>query len=633
MASFEEIKQEILARLDIVDVVGPYVQLKRAGRDYKGLSPFTKEKTPSFVVHPDEQFFKCFSTGEGGNVFDFIMKVEGMDFMGAMRHLGKRAGLPIEDMLDRGKRTKGPGKERLYTLLGGLAKHYREILLHDPRAEKARAYVKHRNLDGDIGEEFLIGFAPKAWDLCRDWAKANGFGDRELELTGMLSHKERDDGSRSEGYDRFRDRLMFPIRNETARVIGFSGRVIDPKSSPAKYVNSPETSLFKKSKVLYGVDLARKPMVDKRTAMVCEGQIDVIRCHQHGFRNAVAAQGTALTADHAKVLKRSADEILLVMDSDSAGVKAALRSGEVFLENGLAVRVATLPEGDPDTILENQGPEAFQTILEAATSFFDFHCSVLLEQHDPKSEVGLERITSELLQSIVRLPSAVAREQALRNIAERLDIPPEALRSDLERRVAPKYAQEVARRQTRQEIRARESVPAPQFQMPGTHDPAEEALLRMLILHPELGEVAVRHLSPDCLNHPALQDVFLAFVAAPHQGRDSLIEHLEDHPACPDGLVPRLSAAQTTGATEIGTPEEALEDIMRRLHILRLKRLRDVLNHAYHQAGEITRQKIFTETAQLTRQIKEIEGQPWENASSLIRILLETPSDKSDVMT
>jgi len=631
MASLEEIKQDILSRVDIIDVVGQYVQLKRNGRDYKGLSPFTKEKTPSFVVHPDEQFFKCFSTGEAGDIFTFMMKVEGMDFMTAFKTLGKRAGLPVEDMLDRNKGRGGPNKERLYSLMGGIALHYRELLLKDPRAEEARAYVTRRNLDGEIGDAFLIGYAPEAWDTVETWAKENGYGDKELELSGMHSFKERDDGTRSHGYDRFRDRLMFPIRNEIGRVIGFSGRILDPAKSNAKYVNSPETTLFRKSKVLYAVDLARKAMVESRTAMICEGQIDVIRCHQHGFTNAVAAQGTALTTDHAKVLKRSADDILLVMDSDAAGVKAALKSGEVFLESGLAVKVAVLPEGDPDTILEEQGKDAFEKILNESKSFMDFQIDVLTGIDDPTTPTGLSRITQSLLESVVRIPSAVRQEQFLMGASQRLGISVDALRKDLEKTVQPKYAQDRARRSARAENRRRDSVPAEVYIRPSTHSEPEAALLRLLLLHPETRELATTYLRSDCIGHPTVLAVFeeVAHSNNPnHPERDAFLAILSAHPDCPDGLAEQLSISQPDASTEMGGPMEAMHDIIRRLHIERIKRRREELTHLYNQSGEIKRQRLWTEIAQITRQSKEFEGNNWGKASDLIRIIFGTDQEK-----
>jgi DNA primase len=367
----KRILDDIRSRCDIVEVIGGAIRLHKAGGTFKGLCPFHQEKTPSFNVNPAKQIYHCFGCGAGGDVFAFVMKREGLDFMGAVRQLAQRANVKLEFEEGAGGPERA-AREALYTIHAELAKEYHRVLLQDPRADAARRYLAGRDLGAEVIEKFQIGYAPESWDFAVEWARAKKFQVDQLLASGLVAQSERPD-SRSRFYDRFRNRVMFPICDEQGRVVAFSGRILvaDPKA--AKYVNSPETPIFRKSNILFALNKARPAIVESRTAVVCEGQIDVIRCHAAGFTNAVASQGTAFTDHHARIIRRFADRVVLVFDPDTAGQNAALKTGLLFTEAGLDVRVARLPAGkDPDLFIRENGREGFEKVLTEARHALDF---------------------------------------------------------------------------------------------------------------------------------------------------------------------------------------------------------------------------------------------------------------------
>ena len=330
---------------DIVDVIGGYVPLKKAGAKYKALSPFNKEKTPSFYVDPAKQMFKCFSSGHGGDVFKFLMLMENMAFPEAVRRLAQRSGIVIPEGRAQDPKERSQ-REELLALHAAVAAWWQKLLHSDPAAEPARAYLKNRELDSKLAEEFGLGFAPESWDGTLNWARKAGHSMDILELAKLVATSE--SGKR---YDFFRGRLMIPIHDESGQVVAFSGRLLDPEAKAQKYVNSPETPIFSKSKILFGLNKTKRPIIEADSALLCEGQIDLIRCWQKGVRNVVAPQGTAFTEQQARILKRLARETVICFDADRAGQNAAQRSIDMMLKEGLQVRIARMPEGeDPDSL-------------------------------------------------------------------------------------------------------------------------------------------------------------------------------------------------------------------------------------------------------------------------------------------
>jgi DNA primase len=370
----ERLLEEIRFRNDIVEVVGAHITLKRAGTTYKACCPFHKEKTPSFNVNPNLQIFKCFGCGEGGDVISFLMKHQGLDFVTAAKVLAERAGIALELEEDSGA---SKHRKLIYEINHAISQFYRRCLLQAPAGKAVREYLADRKLDGDIADTFQIGYAPDGWDIALQWGKKYKYTPDQLESAGLVLRSSRE-GANGKFYDRFRNRLMFPILDSQGRVIGFSGRILVKDDKSPKYVNSPETDVFHKGRVLYGMDKARRHIVNapNREAVICEGQIDVVRCHQAGIETAVAAQGTAFTEEHVRALKNYADSVVLAFDSDSAGKAASVKAAVVFMDAGIVVRVAELPDGeDPDSFVKANGGKAFRDLLEGAQSAVAFRLS------------------------------------------------------------------------------------------------------------------------------------------------------------------------------------------------------------------------------------------------------------------
>ncbi len=420
--------EEIRLRTDIVDLISSYgIQVKRAGGGYMACCPFHHEKTPSFSISREKGYYHCFGCGESGSVFTFVQKHEGLEFVDAVKKLAQQCGVEIKEKEDpeAGKRA------RLYALHAELAAFFRRCLLQAKEAAPARAYLKSRDLEGEIGEKFCIGYAPKGDVPLQRWAEKHKFKLEELAEAGVLL-PPREGFAR--WYNRFGGRLMFTIRDRAARPVAFSGRILTNDKKAAKYVNSPETPIFRKSNILFALDQAAGNITKaaRREAIVCEGQIDVIRCHACGFNTAVASQGTSFTVEHVQLLKRCADSVVLVFDGDGAGQKAAIRTGGEFLSAEIPVRVATLPPGeDPDSLLRTKGPEAFRACLDAAESITSFQVRTLRAQEaNPDSIDAVTRVSRAVLAMLAGCPSAVMRETLMDEAARLLRLPVSALKED-----------------------------------------------------------------------------------------------------------------------------------------------------------------------------------------------------------
>ncbi len=382
-----EAKEQIRSRLDIAEVIGEQVALKPAGRgQLKGLCPFHDEKTPSFHVHRDKGFFYCFGCQAKGDVYDFVMRTQGISFAEALRHLGERAGVEVTPPTPRDRQRSDA------VAINGLAQEYFQANLRDETAgAAAREYLKARKISTESIEKFGIGFAPEGWDGLLRYALNKGHSDQELMAAGLLSENER--GRR---YDRFRNRLMFPIRDGLSRIVGFAGRVLD--DSLPKYLNTPETETFRKSQLLYGLDLARPEIREKGECIVVEGYMDVIALHQVGIRNAVAALGATMTADQATLLSRlDVQRLYLAFDSDSAGQRAVLSGLEQAVGRQFLVRAVEVPHGkDPADAVLDGDPADFLAVLQEGLSEVEFRFSNVLAKYDPDTVQGQRAILEEL---------------------------------------------------------------------------------------------------------------------------------------------------------------------------------------------------------------------------------------------
>lgn len=427
----ESVIEEIKARTDLVDLIASYgVQVKSAGASKKACCPFHNEKTPSFNINEAKGFYHCFGCGESGDAIKFVQKMEGLSFVEAVRKLAERCGVKIEEKEDpsAGKR------KRLLALMSELAQFYHRCLLKMKEAELARQYLAKRDLGLDVQEQFLIGYAPNGIATILKWAEKYGYTAEELSDAGVIKPPQTT-GDR--GYHRFGGRLMFSIRDKQGRVVAFSGRQLVASKNSGKYVNSPETLIFKKSNVLFGFDKAAGHIAKSshHEAIVCEGQIDTIRLHVCGFPVAVASQGTAFTEEHVRMLKKVADQVVLVFDDDAAGHKATIRTAGLFLAAEMPVRVVSLPEGDdPDSFLRKHPAEDFQRLLDSAESIMAFQVRAeKMKEKNPGTIDAIARITKQVLNTIAQSSNAVIKAGMVGEAAKLLGVPSSALSEELDK--------------------------------------------------------------------------------------------------------------------------------------------------------------------------------------------------------
>jgi len=369
----KESVEKVLEATDIVDLISSYIQVKKAGSQFKALCPFHSEKSPSFTITPHRQYFHCFGCGKGGNAISFVMEYENLPFIESVRKLAGRAGIHlIEEAADPNAAKLSRSRGRLLDVHREVTAFMHEQLMKNPAAQHARDYMKSRGFGGAMAASWAVGWMPDNQKVFLDWARSKKFTGRELIDSGIAIL--RDENNPISGlYVRFQDRLMFPIRNELGDAIAFSGRQLRENKNSGKYINSPETAIFKKSRVFFGLDRAKKPILTEKAALLCEGQIDAICCHELGIAQAIATCGTACTREHAKLLRRYTSNVLICFDADKAGLAATEKAFRELAPEGLAVRVVEMPAGDdPDTFLKAHGVDAFRKLLTDAKDFFDF---------------------------------------------------------------------------------------------------------------------------------------------------------------------------------------------------------------------------------------------------------------------
>jgi len=421
--------EQIAAANDIVEVIGSYFPLKRAGANFKALCPFHQEKTASFMVSPSRQTFHCFGCGAGGSVFRFVMEYEHLDFPAAVHKLATRAGITIVE--ERGAADENRQYEtrrKLVKLHAEAAEWFHENLIKKEIGEPARKYLKQRGITAEIAKRWQLGYAPDEWDAFGGWARTQGYEQRDLLASGLIKPKDENQTSNitpQTSYDRFRGRIMFPICNDVGEVIAFSGRLLKDEEGAAKYLNSPETPLFRKGNVLFGLHKSKRPLIEANCAIVCEGQLDLISLFEAGITNVVAPQGTAFTENQARILKRFADEVVLCFDSDAAGAKAAERSLDALLENDFIVRVMELPPGeDPDSLVRRAGKEQFEKRVANARDFFDYWIDREIGSIDLTSMGTKIQAARSLAATVSRVHDPVLRGEVVNKASARLGVAP-----------------------------------------------------------------------------------------------------------------------------------------------------------------------------------------------------------------
>lgn len=418
----------IKERLNIVDVVSMYITLIPAGKNYKAKSPFKQERTPSFYVSPDKGLYHCFSTNKGGDMFTFVQEMEGLDFKGALRVLADKAGVSLAKFNHKQEEQK----EKLYNVMESAANFFEESL---KKYKEAMEYVKSRGIDDKTISDFRIGFVAEGWRNLYDTLK-NKFSEKDLELVGLI--KKTDRGA----YDTFRNRIMFPICDSSGRVIAFSGRIFKDDGKSAKYVNSPDTPLFNKSDVLFGIDKAKSHIRKYNFTTIVEGQFDVVALHGAGFRNTVGVSGTALSdtltgknsaVNNLGVIKRLSNNLVLAFDSDLAGINAAKRSAHIAMLLGMDVKIIDIKEAkDPADIIKDLGKDVWSSYLKNAKHFILFYAEKIKENAKDGRDVA-KKLKEELLPEINLIESQIEKEYFVNEVAQILNILPENIKADLQK--------------------------------------------------------------------------------------------------------------------------------------------------------------------------------------------------------
>ena len=454
----DEIIEEIRSRSNIADVIGGFVQLRKAGNNaFKGLCPFHQEKTPSFFVDGARQSYHCFGCGKGGDVFRFFMDKDNLTFVDAVKMLANRAGVVIPENVSGDpaeSRKKADERERVYQIHAELASLFQKILRDNPQGPVAR-YLKGRGLPPEIIEKFKIGAAPAGWTTGVDYLRGLGFRDDEMVTAGVALRGQRD---ASRIFDLFHDRLAFTIENEIARPVGFSARSLEAKPADGrKYVNSPETPIFKKSRLLYALSQARQSIGKMNMAILCEGQMDAIAFHRAGFSCAVAPLGSAFTPEQAQILKRYTNHIILAFDADQAGQKAFLHAAEILLPLSMELKVMRIPGGkDPDELYQNGGAEAVASAVKSSRSWLEILVDVLKSRYDFTTPVGRGEAAGIVAGYLEKVPDQVELEVYVADSAKLLQVSESAIYSKLSAR----HAQNRRREEFRNPAPKPETAPA-----------------------------------------------------------------------------------------------------------------------------------------------------------------------------
>jgi len=594
-----ELIDRIREATDIVEVISRYVSLKPTGKGFKGLCPFHQEKTPSFTVNADRQFFHCFGCKAGGNAFHFVMRAESLTFVEAVKELAQRAGVELPDAGTPVNQAQETQRRQLLEVTAWAAGRFQEALRRPGVNEPAKAYLQRRGVNAELSEAFGLGFAPDGWDNLMKAAHRDHYSEGLLEKAGLIVPRKEGNGF----YDRFRQRLMFPIRDLQGRVVAFGGRVLD--GSEPKYLNSPETPLFKKGELLYGLDLAREAARRHGRLVLVEGYMDVMACHAFGFSEAVASLGTALTSSQANLIRRFAEKVLLMYDADEAGVQASLRAFEVLNREGLLVQVVAIPGAkDPDEFLRAQGAAAFQGLLDQPQTMVEFVFQYLARKENLDRLEGKVAVLKALAPVVAQMASPVERSLSVQWVAGRLQLDENTVLQELGRQKHPAHMPPAAA--------ALNAAPDPAEEK---FSPEELGLLSALLKRPGLVDKLRERLRPEFFAgriHRSLVEALLAAVpATPDQEEDWTQGWINTLPE-PAWVETALTLwSETTGG---GNSEAVAHDCLNRLEgefLRREIRLVQAQLGAAQQAGEREEfKKLAQAEIEMKNRLKKI-GVDW----------------------
>ena len=550
-SSLTDFANNVRASADIVDIIGGYIPLKRAGASYKGLCPFHKEKTPSFNVHQGRQIFHCFGCGVGGDVIKFIMMQERLDFRAALEHLARRLGIPLPEITTR---SEDDGREKKYRALREInnfaLKYFRE-LYESSEGVSAREYLKGRGIDSDLAKRFAIGWAPDRWHDFLDTAVKKGYSQNLLLEAGLILPGN----TKGSFYDRFRGRVMFPIIDLHGDCVAFGGRILG--DGEPKYLNSPETDIYKKGRVLYGLNLTRGQLRGNEPALLVEGYMDLIALYKYGFNTAVASLGTALTEEQARLLKRFTKEVIFIYDGDEAGQKAMLRGCEVLLAQSLSVKIVVLPESeDPDTFLDKKGAAGFQSLIEKRMDFLDFFIETGRRDFNIRTPEGKIAVLDMLKPILDRIHHPILFNDYTFRIAEGIGLEQRLVIQHIRAKNAgvKKTADEAIQKH------AKEKIP-----------PLELFLVRILLDNPELCPKAQETLELELVSSSVLRGFISRYLSEAQESSDFI--SIEENASEEEASLLR-EATFISSPLPNASPEELLRINLERLKISHKRRHR-----------------------------------------------------------
>ncbi len=575
----DQVVEEVRDRADIVEVIGEYVSLKRAGKDFKALCPFHNEKTPSFYVVPAKGFYKCFGCGEAGDVFSFLMKHAGLSFNEAVEKLAAREGVEIPRTESR---TEDDPLRMYREVVAYAADFYRRQLEDEHVGEKARRYLEQRGIGTEAAERFLLGYAPDDWRALREAASHHGFDDELLETAGLVKRSERS----PEPYDRLRDRLIFPITDVRGRVIAFGGRVLGGDAPGPKYLNSPETPLYHKGRELYGVYWSKSAIRRESAALVVEGYMDYVSLAVRGVENVLATLGTAMTPEQAQLVTRYASQVLMLYDSDPAGLRATFRAGDEVLRAGGHPMVVTLPPGeDPDSVVRQGGAAALAPFVDGAVDLLERKFQILEERGYFEDVDGVRKALDGLLPTLRAARDATLRDIYLDRVEKRTGVRRETLEREIHA-TSPSPRRAAAQR-------AETRAPAP------VRDGAERLLLQLLVRDPQRLEQVVDVLTADVFRSAVNRELFEALLRNAAAGKRDLSELTASGEA--RSLLDRLLADRT----EWTDPDQAFGDAVEELLLLpQLRRLEELQERITRADGE-EQGALLAEKAALKKKLSE----------------------------
>lgn len=592
----DDVVEEVRNRADIVDLIGEVVPLTKSGKDFKGQCPFHDDRSPSFYVVPNKGIYNCFGCGEHGDIFTFVMKRHGLDFVEAVKAVGNRFGIAVREV--RGQRAEDDPRRPLFEA-AAFARDFFQQSLAGPGGEAARAYLEMRGVTPEVAERFQIGFAPDAWHDLRDAAARHGIDEEILLSVGLLGRSER----RDEPYDRFRNRLIFPIEGTGGRPIAFGGRVLTSSTGTPKYVNSPESPIYHKGKELYGLSWARNDIRRQESAILVEGYMDVVSLAAAGITHVVASLGTSTTGDQAELLHRYTNQVHILYDSDAAGLKATFRAGDILLGAGLRPSVVTLPPGeDPDSLVQKGGAAALATYLEQAVDVLERKIQILDERGYFSGIDKSRRALDRLLPTVRAAKDPALHDMYVQRVAERVGVRKETIEDELSRKT-PQFSPRAPR--------TSEPSPSPPPRAPnyGRKLGPERQLLLILLRNRDWIARALESIGPQSFQDRAYRHIFELLLD------DPTLDHVS--PELDPGVAKRLEEL-------LANPEviehggEIFEHSIAGIRIVELDRKIDEVDRQIQKAGDKTATDLLMRKQSLLNERRKL-GENWRRSADQLQ--------------